>query len=146
MWMRRVCDASADHRPCPFCVRKPEQIDVAVWHACWMCRLCWFEFLLYILVLTFPIVNWTAFAQVHVHVDDFILKFSSNVSFDVFPMYARLVWWWCTDAFCGAKVDMEGLTGRMKFYEGRRTEFELDILQLSDGGLSKVRRNTTTTR
>ena len=40
---------------------------------------------------------------------------------------------------------MEGLTGRMKFYEGRRTEFELDILQLSDGGLSKVRRNMTTT-
>ena len=38
---------------------------------------------------------------------------------------------------------MEGLTGRMKFYEGRRTEFELDILQLSDGGLSKVRHNMT---
>ena len=47
--------------------------------------------------------------------------------------------------FGGAKVDMEGLTGRMKFYEGRRTEFELDILQLSDGGLSKVRRNVTST-
>ena len=42
------------------------------------------------------------------------------------------------DILSYAKVEMEGLTGRITFDRGRRMDFALDILQLQSNGLKRV--------
>ena len=40
------------------------------------------------------------------------------------------------------QMDFEGLSGRIKFENGRRKDFNLDIVELTQQGLKKVRGDT----
>ena len=45
--------------------------------------------------------------------------------------YLYLLW-------CYVKVEIQGLTGKISFEQGRRMDFKLDILHLKSTGLIKV--------